>query len=106
MSKLYFIDTNGGYLTVATNEDGRACYMWQDGKEENYPSNDLRWDEADAQEREEIVKNYLRSIADANDFDSLYTNCDSTGGFVGVYTVADFEHDLCDFRPVVASVSF
>lgn len=106
MSKLYFIDTNGGYLTVATNEDGRACYMWQDGKEANYPSDDPRWDEADAQEREEIAKNYLRSIADANGFDSLYTNCDSTGGFVGVYTVADFEHDLGDYCPVVASISF
>lgn len=39
MAKMYFVDTNGGYLTVAVAElpginitDFRACYMWQDGR--------------------------------------------------------------------------
>lgn len=49
MAKMYFVDTNGGYLTVAVAElpginvtDFRACYMWQDGREGNYPCNNPR----------------------------------------------------------------
>lgn len=57
MSKLYFIETNGGWLTVATDEDGRACYMREDGREDGYPDADPRLAEADAQERETIAEN-------------------------------------------------
>lgn len=106
MSKLYFVETNGGWLTVATNDDGRACYMHQDGHEEGYPDADPRWDEADAQEREEIAKQWLRSIADYNCFDSLYADCDILSGFCGVYTVEDFDADLENGCAVIASIDF
>ncbi len=106
MSKLYFIETNGGWLTAATNEDGRACYMHEDGREEGYPDADPRWAEADAQERETIAENWLRSIADWNSFDDLYANCDIQNGFCGVYTVEDFSADLENGSEVIASIDF
>ena len=106
MSKLYSVETNGGWLTVATCEDGRACYMWQDGHEEGYPDADPRWVEADAQEREEIAKQWLRSIADYNCFDSLYADCDILSGFCGVYTVEDFDADLENGCGIIASIDF
>lgn len=94
MSKLYFLETNGGWITAATNEDGRACFMWQDGREENYPSDAPDWNEANAEKREQIAMRWLRSVADWNSFDELYTNCDSIGGFSGVYTVQDLASDI------------
>lgn len=107
MSKLYFIETNGGWLTVATDEDGRACYMHQDGHEEGYPDADPRWTEADAQERETIAENWLRSIAEWNSFDDLYANCDMQNGFCGVYTAEDFNADLENGSDeIIASIDF
>lgn len=107
MSKLYFIETNGGWLTVATNEDGRACYMHQDGHEDGYPDADPRWAEADAQERETIAENLLRSIAEWNSFDDLYANCDMQSGFCGVYTVEGFNADLENGSDeIIASIDF
>lgn len=107
MSKLYFIETNGGWLTVATDEDGRACYMREDGREDGYPDADPRWAEADAQERETIAEKWLRSIADGNSFDDLYANCDVQSGFCGVYTVEDFNADLENGSDeIIASIDF
>ena len=107
MSKLYFIETNGGWLTVATDEDGRACYMREDGREDGYPDADPRWAEADAQERETIAEKWLRSIADWNSFDDLYASCDVQSGFCGVYTVEDFNADLENGRDeIIASIDF
>lgn len=106
MSKLYFIETNGGWLTAATSEDGRACYMHQDGHEEGYPDAAPRWTEADAQERETIAEKWLRSIADWNCFDDLYANCDMQNGFCGVYTVEDFDANLENGCAVIASIDF
>lgn len=107
MSKLYFIETNGGWLTVATDEDGRACYMREDGREDGYPDADPRWAEADAQERETIAEKWLRSIADWNSFDDLYASCDVQSGFCGVYTVEDFNADLENGSDeIIASIDF
>lgn len=107
MSKLYFIETNGGWLTAATNDDGRACYMHQDGHEDGYPDADPRWAEADVQERETIAEKWLRSIADWNCFDDLYANCDVQSGFCGVYTVEDFNADLENGSDeIIASIDF
>lgn len=109
MSKLYFIETNGGWLTVATDEDGRACYMREDGREDGYPDADPRWAEADAQERETIAGNWLRSIAEWNSFDDLYANCDIDiqNGFCGVYTAEDFSADLENGSDeIIASIDF
>jgi hypothetical protein len=109
MSKLYFIETNGGWLTVATDEDGRACYMHEDGREDGYPDADPRWAEADAQERETIAENWLRSIAEWNSFDDLYANCDIDiqNGFCGVYTAEDFSADLENGSDeIIASIDF
>lgn len=107
MSKLYFIETNGGWLTVATDEDGRACYMHEDGREDGYPDADPRWAEADAQERETIAENWLRSIAEWNSFDDLYANCDMQNGFCGVYTAEDFSADLENGSgEIIASIDF
>lgn len=107
MSKLYFIETNGGWLTAATNDDGRACYMHQDGHEGGYPDADPRWAEADVQERETIAEKWLRSIADWNCFDDLYANCDVQSGFCGVYTVEDFNADLENGSDeIIASIDF
>lgn len=107
MSKLYFIETNGGWLTVSTNDDGRACYMRQDGHEDGYPYADPRWAEADARERETIAENWLRSIAEWNSFDDLYANCDVQSGFCGVYTVEDFNADLENGSDeIIASIDF
>ena len=107
MSKLYFIETNGGWLTVATGEDGRACYMHEDGREDGYPDADPRWAEADAQERETIAENWLRSIAEWNSFDDLYANCDIQNGFCGVYTAEDFSADLENGSgEIIASIDF
>lgn len=106
MSKLYFIETGGGWLTAATSEDGRACYMWQDGLEEGYPDADPRWDDADAQERKGIAAKWLRSIADYNCFDDLYENCDVQSGFCGIYTVEDFNADLENGCGIIASIDF
>lgn len=107
MSKLYFIETNGGWLTVATDEDGRACYMREDGREDGYPDADPRWAESDAQERETIAEKWLCSIADWNSFDDLYANCDVQSGFCGVYTVEDFNADLENGSDeIIASIDF
>jgi len=107
MSKLYFIETNGGWLTVATDEDGRACYMREDGREDGYPDADPRWAEADAQERETIAEKWLRSIADWNSFDDLHASCDVQSGFCGVYTVEDFNADLENGSDeIIASIDF
>lgn len=109
MSKLYFIETNGGWLTVATDEDGRACYMREDGREDGYPDADPRWAESDAQERETIAENWLRSIAEWNSFDDLYANCDIDiqNGFCGVYTAEDFSADLENGSDeIIASIDF
>lgn len=107
MSKLYFIETNGGWLTVATDEDGRACYMREDGREDGYPDADPRWAESDAQDRETIAEKWLRSIADWNSFDDLYANCDVQSGFCGVYTVEDFNADLENGSDeIIASIDF
>ena len=107
MSKLYFVETNGGWLTVATDEDGRACYMHEDGREDGYPDADPRWAEADAQERETIAENWLRSIAEWNSFDDLYANCDIQNGFCGVYTAEDFSADLENGSgEIIASIDF
>ena len=107
MSKLYFIETNGGWLTVATDEDGRACYMHEDGREDGCPDADPRWAEADAQERETIAENWLRSIAEWNSFDDLYANCDMQNGFCGVYTAEDFSADLENGSgEIIASIDF
>lgn len=107
MSKLYFIETNGGWLTVATDEDSRACYMHEDGREDGYPDADPRWAEADAQERETIAENWLRSIAEWNSFDDLYANCDIQNGFCGVYTAEDFSADLENGSgEIIASIDF
>ena len=107
MSKLYFIETNGGWLTFATDEDGRACYMHEDGREDGYPDADPRWAEADAQERETIAENWLRSIAEWNSFDDLYANCDMQNGFCGVYTAEDFSADLENGSDeIIASIDF
>ena len=107
MSKLYFIETNGGWLTAATDEDGRACYMHEDGREDGYPDADPRWAEADAQECETIAENWLRSIAEWNSFDDLYANCDIQNGFCGVYTAEDFSADLENGSDeIIASIDF
>lgn len=106
MNKLYFVETNGGYMTVATSDDGRACYMWQDGMEENYPSSSPYWDESEASERKTIAENWLRSIAEWNSFDDLYANCDTSSGFTGVYTAAEFSEDLENGSSIIAEIDF
>lgn len=107
MSKLYFIETNGGFMTVATSDDGRACYMWQDGREQNYPTQNPAWNESVRTEREQIALAWLRSIADWNSFDDLYANCDVQSGFCGVYTVEDFNADLENGSDeIIASIDF
>lgn len=106
MSKLYFVETNGGWLTVATDDDGRACYMWQDGTEENYPSGNPDWDDADDAQREQIAAEWLESIKEYNCFDSLYADCDTSSGYTGVYTTEEFEKDLDNGCSVVAEIDF
>lgn len=113
MAKLYFVETNGGFLTVAAenipeyaHEGDRACYMWQDGCENCYPCNNPRWDDAGAAEREEIATAYLNQIADYNNFESLYSDCNCSGGFCGVYTVADFWNDIALGNDIIAEIDF
>lgn len=108
MNKLYFVETNGGFMTVATSDDGRACYMWQDGREQNYPTQNPAWTESDRTEREQIAFAWLRSIAEANTFDGLYANCDVIGsGYVGVYTAQEFREDLeKTVDSIIASIEF
>lgn len=94
MAKLYFGDTNGGYITIAVDEEsGRSCYMWEEGHEGiNYPS---RYDLQDMtdEERENICKRWLAVIATYNDFDGLYTDCDVDSGYVGI--IPSGEDPLC-----------
>lgn len=112
MAKMYFVDTNGGYLTVAVAElpginrtDSRACYMWQDGHEENYPLNNPRWDDAGVAEREEIASAWLEQLSEVG-FDELYANCDCDSGFCGVYTSAEFVNDLARGDEIIAEIDF
>ena len=106
MNKLYFLETNGGYMTVATNADGRACYMWQDGKEENYPVKNPSWNDAEPEQRKQIAKNYLETLKSWNDFDSLYSDCDTSSGYTGVFTAEEFECDLEDGSSIIAEIDF
>ena len=102
MAKMYFVDTNGGYLTVAVAElpginitDFRACYMRQDGRED-----------AGVAEREEIATAWLKQLAECNDFESLYSDCDCYSGFCGVYTIAAFWNDLALGDDIIAEIDF
>ena len=113
MAKLYFVETNGGFMTVATatdpehtREDGRACYMWQDGHEERYPCRDSRWDDAGAAEREEIATAWLKQLAECNDFESLYSYCDCYSGFCGTYTAREFWRDIAIGDDILADIDF
>lgn len=108
MNKLYFVETNVGFMTVATSDDGRACYMWQDGREQNYPTQNPAWNESVRTEREQIALAWLRSIADVNTFDGLYANSDVIeSGYVGVYTVQEFREDLKKTGDrIIASIEF
>lgn len=113
MAKMYFVDTNGGYLTVAVaelpekcKEDPRACYMWQDSREENYPCNNPRWDDACKAEREEIATAWLKQIAECNDFGSLYSDCDCYSGFCGTYTAREFWRDVAVGDEIIADIDF
>lgn len=105
MAKMYFVKTNGGFLTAATEKDGRACYMWQDGHEENYPLNNPRWYEAGVAEREEIASAWLEQFSEVG-FDELYANCDCDSGFFGVYTSAEFVNDLARGDEIIAEIDF
>ncbi len=114
MAKLYFVETeSGSLLTVAiknepehTREDNRACYMWQDGQEENFPCNNPRWDDAGKAEREEIATEWLQQIAECNDFEGLYSDCDCYGGFRGVYTTNDFWADIARGDVIISEADF
>lgn len=113
MAKMYFVDTNGGYLTVAVAElpginitDFRACYMWQDGREGNYPCNNPRWDDAGVAGREEIATAWLKQLAECNDFESLYSDCDCYSGFRGVYTAGEFWRDIATGDDILAEIDF
>lgn len=106
MAKMYFVETNGGFLTAATEDDGRACYMWQDGYEENYPLKNPRWYEAGVAEREEIATAWLKQLAEFTDFESLYSDCDCNSGFCGVYTSAEFVNDLARGDEIIAEIDF
>lgn len=103
MAKLYFGSTNAGYLTIAIDTDtSRACYLHEDGTEgETYPSRHGIEDKTDT-EREQIAEQWLRSIADYNNFDSLYADCDIEDGYVGVLP-ADGALDGID---VIAAINF
>lgn len=112
MAKMYFVETNGGFMTVATatdpehvREDDRACYMWQDGHEENYPLKNPRWYEAGVAEREEIATAWLEQLSEVG-FDELYANCDCDSGFCGVYTSAEFVNDLARGDEIIAEIDF
>ena len=92
---LYFIETNGGYLTCAVNHDGRACYMHQDGHEEIYPltmTSESWWESTDG-ERVQAAYDYLR-ILGAHMFDDLYEYCEGSPMFCGTYTKEDFQKDM------------
>lgn len=113
MEKLYFVETNGGFMTVATatdpehmREDGRACYMRHDGNEEIYPCRNPRWDDAGVAEREEIATAWLKQLAEFTDFESLYSDCDCNSGFCGVYTYAEFVNDLACGDEIIAEIDF
>ena len=114
MAKLYFVESNGGFATVATatdpehvREDGRACYMWQDGREESYPCRDPRWDDAGVAEREEIATAWLKQLAECNDFESLYSDCDCYSGFRGVYTAGEFWRGIAiGIDEILAGIDF
>lgn len=106
MAKMYFVDTNGGCMTVAAAEDGRACYMWHDGHEGNYPCNNPRWDDAGVAEREEIATAWLKQLAECTDFESLYSDCDCYSGFRGVYTAGEFWRDIATGDDILAEIDF
>lgn len=113
MAKMYFVETNGGFMTVATatdpehtREDGRACYMWQDGNEENYPLKNPRWGNACVAEREEIATEWLKQLAAFTDFESLYSDCDCNSGFCGVYTAGEFWRDIATGGDILADIDF
>ena len=113
MAKLYFVETNGGFLTVAAenipefaHEGNRACYMWQDGCEACYPCNNPRWDDAGVAEREEIATAWLKQLAECNDFESLYSDCDCYSGFRGVYTAGEFWRDIANGDDILAEIDF
>lgn len=106
MAKMYFVDTNGGCMTVAAAEGGRACYMRQDGREGNYPCNNPRWDDAGVAEREEIATAWLKQLAECNDFESLYSDCDCYSGFRGVYTAGEFWRDIATGDDILAEIDF
>ncbi len=113
MAKLYFVETNGGFMTVATatdpehtREDGRACYMWQDGHEEGYPCRNPRWDDAGVAEREEIAVAWLKQLAECNNFESLYSDCDCDSGFCGVYSAGEFWRDIAIGDEIIADIDF
>lgn len=103
--KLYFCETNAGYLTWAVSGDGRACYMLQDGHEVDYPANCEGWAEADNDERRDMAAEYLEALGDANDFDDLYANCEGVGsGFVGTADADGFFQDLQTGTELIAQV--
>lgn len=103
MARLYFTSDSAGYVTIAVDADtNRACYLRENGTEgDMYPSRHCIEDKADA-EREQIAEKWLRSIADYNNFDSLYADCDVDDGFVGVIP-ADGALDGID---VIATIVF
>lgn len=112
MAKLYFVETNGGFMAVATatdpehmREDGRACYMWQDGHEENYPLKNSRWYETGVAEREEIASAWLEQLSEVG-FDELYANCNCDSGFCGVYTAGEFWRDIASGDDILADIDF
>lgn len=106
MSKLYFGSTNAGYLTIAVDENSkRACYLHEDGTEGKlYPSKYELAEMSDS-ERETVCARWLREIAEYNDFDSLYMNCDVASAWCGVYTSADALDELGNID-VYASIDF
>lgn len=92
--KMYFCETNAYNLIWAVAADGRACYMIQDGREVDYPTDHEGWAEATEAEREAIASEYLRALGEANGFDDLYVNCEGNSGFVDIATAEDFARDL------------
>lgn len=113
MAKLYFVETTGGFMAVATatdpehtREDGRACYMRQDGNEESYPYRNPHWDDAGVAERAEIATAWLKQLAESTDFESLYSDCDCDSGFCGVYTAGEFWRDIATGDDIIAAIDF
>lgn len=92
--KMYFCETNAYNMIWAVAADGRACYMIQDGREPDYPTDHEGWAEATEAEREAIACEYLERLGGWNDFDDLYTNCEGNSGFTGTATAEDFARDL------------